>query len=54
MGEGSAGGVMEHLNWGYIQLDLVALVFGGLQRQGKTAEVLDIQSSTQKGASIIA
>ena len=22
---------MEHLNWGYIQLGLVALVFGGLQ-----------------------
>ncbi len=27
----SAMGVMEHLNWGYIQLGLVALVFGGLQ-----------------------
>ncbi len=26
-----AMGVMEHLNWGYIQLGLVALVFGGLQ-----------------------
>jgi hypothetical protein len=24
-------GVMGHLNWGYIQLGLVALVFGGLQ-----------------------
>jgi len=23
--------LMEHLNWGYIQLGLVALVFGGLQ-----------------------
>jgi hypothetical protein len=23
--------VKEHLNWGYIQLGLVALVFGGLQ-----------------------
>ena len=22
---------MEHLNWGYIQLGLVAVVFGGLQ-----------------------
>lgn len=22
---------MEHLNWGYLQLVLVALVFGGLQ-----------------------
>ena len=22
---------MDHLNWGYIQLGLVALVFGGLQ-----------------------
>jgi len=22
---------MEHLNWGYIQLGLVALAFGGLQ-----------------------
>jgi hypothetical protein len=24
-------GVIEHLNWGYIQLGLVALAFGGLQ-----------------------
>jgi hypothetical protein len=24
-------GVMDHLNWGYLQLGLVALVFGGLQ-----------------------
>ncbi len=31
MAEGSAAGVMEHLNWGYIQLGLIALVFGGLQ-----------------------
>ena len=23
--------LMDHLNWGYIQLGLVALVFGGLQ-----------------------
>jgi len=23
--------VMDHLNWGYLQLVLVALVFGGLQ-----------------------
>ena len=23
--------LMEHLNWGYIQLGLVALAFGGLQ-----------------------
>jgi len=23
--------VMDHLNWGYLQLGLVALVFGGLQ-----------------------
>ena len=22
---------MEHVNWGYIQLGLIALVFGGLQ-----------------------
>jgi len=28
---GASKGVMEHLNWGYIQLGLVALVFGGLQ-----------------------
>jgi len=28
---GAAGGVMEHLNAGYLQLGLVALVFGGLQ-----------------------
>jgi hypothetical protein len=27
----AAGGVMENLNWGYIQLGLVALAFGGLQ-----------------------
>ena len=25
------GVVVEHLNWGYIQLGLVALAFGGLQ-----------------------
>jgi hypothetical protein len=31
MSEGTAAGVMDHLNWGYIQLGLVALVFGGLQ-----------------------
>jgi hypothetical protein len=31
LGEGAAAGVMEHLNWGYLQLGLVALVFGGLQ-----------------------
>jgi hypothetical protein len=24
-------GVMDHVNWGYIQLDLVAPAFGGLQ-----------------------
>ena len=29
--EGAGGGVMEHLNAGYLQLGLVALVFGGLQ-----------------------
>jgi len=29
--KGSAAGVMENLNWGYIQLGLVALAFGGLQ-----------------------
>ena len=23
--------VMDHMNWGYLQLGLVALVFGGLQ-----------------------
>ena len=23
--------VMDHLNWGYLQLGLVALIFGGLQ-----------------------
>ena len=26
-----AESVMEHINWGYIQLGLVALAFGGLQ-----------------------
>lgn len=29
--EGSTNGVMDHLNWGYIQLGLIALAFGGLQ-----------------------
>ena len=29
--QGSADGVMDDLNWGYIQLGLVALAFGGLQ-----------------------
>jgi hypothetical protein len=27
----AAGSIVEHLNWGYIQLGLVALAFGGLQ-----------------------
>jgi hypothetical protein len=31
LGEGSADSVMENLNWGYIQLGMVALAFGGLQ-----------------------
>ena len=31
MSEDTEEGVMDHLNWGYIQLGLVALVFGGLQ-----------------------
>ena len=31
LAEGSAADVMDHLNWGYIQLGLVALAFGGLQ-----------------------
>ena len=31
MAGGAREGVMENLNWGYIQLGLVALVFGGLQ-----------------------
>jgi hypothetical protein len=29
--EGAANDMMENLNWGYIQLSLVALAFGGLQ-----------------------
>ncbi len=29
--EGKQGGVMDHLNSGYLQLGLFALVFGGLQ-----------------------
>ena len=29
--QGSAGGLMDTLTWGYIQLGLVALAFGGLQ-----------------------
>ena len=31
MPEGALESVMDNLNWGYIQLGLVALVFGGLQ-----------------------
>ena len=31
MPEGTAGGVMDHLNSGYLQLGLFALAFGGLQ-----------------------
>jgi hypothetical protein len=31
MPEGAQGNVMEHLNWGYLQLGLFALAFGGLQ-----------------------
>ena len=29
--EGAANVMMENLNWGYIQLTVVALAFGGLQ-----------------------
>jgi hypothetical protein len=29
--EGAATDMIENLNWGYIQLGLVALAFGGLQ-----------------------
>ncbi len=28
---GTETSLMDHLNWGYIQLGLVALLFGGLQ-----------------------
>jgi len=31
MSEGAACDMMENLNWGYIQLSLVALAFGGFQ-----------------------
>ena len=31
MPEGSADGVMDHLNLGYLQLGLLALAFGGPQ-----------------------
>jgi hypothetical protein len=31
LGEGSAVSVIEHLNSNYLQLGLVALIFGGLQ-----------------------
>ena len=31
MPEGTAGGVMDHLKLGYLQLGLFALAFGGLQ-----------------------
>jgi len=30
MPKGTEGSVMDHLNWGYLQLGLVALAFGGL------------------------
>jgi hypothetical protein len=40
---------MEHLNWGYIQLGLVALVFGGLQNQGKIGEALRCSVKYPKG-----
>jgi hypothetical protein len=29
--KGSTEGMMDHLNWGYFQLGLFALAFGGLQ-----------------------
>jgi hypothetical protein len=47
--EGAAGGVMEHLNWGYLQLGLVALVFGGVQNQEKTGEALRRSVKYPKG-----
>jgi len=31
MPEGTAGGVMDHLKLGYLQLGLFALAYGGLQ-----------------------
>ena len=31
MPEGTEGSVMDHLNWGYLQLGLFALAFGGHQ-----------------------
>ncbi len=31
MREGTTGGAMGDFSWGYLQLGLVALVFGGLQ-----------------------
>ena len=31
LGQGAEGREMENLNWGYLQLGLVALAFGGLQ-----------------------
>jgi hypothetical protein len=41
---GPAEGVMDHLNWGYIQLGLVALVFEGLNNL-KT--ILDTDSNQE-------
>ena len=40
---------MDHLNWGYIQLGLVAVVFGGLQNQGKIGEALRRSVKYPKG-----
>ena len=52
--EGTEAGVMEHLNWGYLQLGLVALVFGGLQNQGKIGKALRRSVKYPKEASMLA
>jgi hypothetical protein len=49
---GGNGNLMENLNWGYIQLGLVALVFGGLQIWwiGSTLRKRDLARPLSEGA----
>jgi len=49
--EGAAGGVMEHLNWEYLQLGLFALAFGGLQIRwiGSTIRKRDLARPLSEG-----
>jgi hypothetical protein len=49
---GGYGNLMENLNWGYIQLGLVAVVFGGLQIWwiGSTLRKRDLARPLSEGA----